>query len=114
MILKMQTKIKNVLWYFPDKLQKAIAIEVSENIDKLEEIRIRALRPVILKLRDEERVIKYDVSQEEILNTLARVCENSIYSHQNEIACRICYCKRWSQSWNFRFMCYRKFKSNKY
>ena len=82
----MITKIKNVLGYFPDKLQKELVIPVTENIDKLEEIRIRVLRPIILKLRDEELLIKYDVMQEEVLNILSRVCDNSIYSYQNEIA----------------------------
>lgn len=82
----MQAKVKNILGYFPDKLQKALAIDVNENFDRLEEIRLRALRPIILKLREDEKIIKYDVSQEEILNTVSHICENSIYSYQNEIA----------------------------
>lgn len=86
----MQTKVKNILGYFPDKLSKALTLDVTENFDKLEEIRLRALRPIILKVRDEDKIIKYDVSTEEILNTLAHICENSIYSYQNEIASRIC------------------------
>ena len=82
----MQTKAKEILNYFPEELEKALVIDVTENFDKLEEIRLRALRPVILKLRDDEKIIKYNVSTEEILNTMSRVCENSIYSYQNEIA----------------------------
>ena len=92
----MQTKIRNILGYFPETIEKALAIEVSENFDSLEEIRLRALRPIILKLRDDEKIIKYNVTTEEILNTLAHICENSIYSYQNEIANRICYSKRWT------------------
>lgn len=92
----MQAKIKNVLGYFPDTIEKAITLEVNENFEKLEEIRLRALRPIILKLRDDEKIIKYQVSTEEILNALARICENSIYSYQNEIASRICNSKRWT------------------
>ena len=92
----MQTKIKNILGYFPDKLAKALTLEVTENFEKLEEIRLRALRPIILKLREDEIVIKYEISTEEILNTLSRICENSIYSYQNEIANRICHGKRWT------------------
>ena len=90
----MEANISRILGCFPDKLQKALSIDVTENFDKLEEIRLRALRPIILKMRDDEKIIKYDVSTEEILNTLAYVCENSIYSYQNEIAGRICYYKR--------------------
>ena len=92
----MQTKVKNILSYFPEKIEKAMALDVNENYDKLEEIRLRALRPIILKLRDDEKIIKYEVSTEEILNTLSRICENSLYSYQNEIANRVCYYKRWS------------------
>jgi len=81
----MQAKVKNILGYFPEKIEKALAIDVNENFDKLEEIRLRALRPIILKFRDDEKIIKYDVSTEEILNCLSHICENSIYSYQNEI-----------------------------
>ena len=92
----MQTKAKNILKYFPEKIEKFLITDVSENYEKLEEIRLRALRPIILKFKDDEKVIKYDVSTEEILNTLARICENSIYSYQNEIANRFCNSKRWT------------------
>ena len=87
-------KVKNILGYFPDRIEQALSLEVNENIDRLEEIRLRVLRPIILKLREEEKIIKYDVSQEEILNTLAHICEDSIYSYQNEIASRFCDSKR--------------------
>ena len=87
-------KIKNILGYFPNKIEQALLPEVNENFDKLEEIRLRVLRPIILKLREDERIIKYDVCQEEILNTLAHICEDSIYSYQNEIASRFCDSKR--------------------
>ena len=82
----MQMKIMNVLEYFPEAIEKVLAVEVVENYEKLEEIRLRALRPIILKFRDDEKIIKYDVTTEEVLNVLAHICENSIYSYQNEIA----------------------------
>ena len=82
----MESRVRNVLGYFPDRLQRAIALEVTENFNRLEEIRLRVLRPVILKMREDEKIIEYDVTTEEILNTLSRVCENSIYSYQNEIS----------------------------
>lgn len=81
----MEMKVRKVLEYFPEEIEKAIVLDVTENYEKLEEIRLRALRPIILKLRDDEKIIKYTPSTEEILNTLARVCENSVYSYQNEI-----------------------------
>ena len=82
----MQEKVKNILGYFPEKIEKALVLDISENFDKLEEIRLRALRPIILKFRDDEKIIKYNTSTEEILNTLAHICENSLYSYQNEIS----------------------------
>ena len=82
----MQVKIKNILEYFPEKIEQALVLDVTENFERLEEIRLRVLRPIILKLRDDEKIIKYNTSTEEILNTLARICENSVYSYQNEIS----------------------------
>ncbi|MBR2289403.1 MAG: hypothetical protein IJ867_02000 [Clostridia bacterium] len=101
----MQAKVKNILGYFPEEVEKALVAEVTENFDRLEEIRLRALRPIILKLRDDERVVKYNVSTEEILNTVSRICENSIYSYQREIASRVCYGQRWAPCWNFWVLC---------
>ena len=82
----MGKKYKEILKYFPEEIEKVLVLELNENFEKLEEIRLRALRPIILKFRDDEKIIKYNVSTEEILNTLAHICENSIYSYQNEIS----------------------------
>lgn len=84
----------NVLSYFPENLEKLILGEIVDKIGSLEEIRLRINRPIILKLSDEEIVIKYNLTREEILNIMGRICENSIYSYQNEIASRIYYSKR--------------------
>ena len=40
---------------------------------------------VILKQRNEDIVIQYIVTSEEILHLLERVCENSIYAYKNQI-----------------------------
>lgn len=55
------------------------------NMDKLEEIRIRAGNPIILKLGNNEMVLKYKMNSEEILNILQLFCSNSIYTYQNQI-----------------------------
>lgn len=60
----------------------------------LEEIRVRVNKPIILKFNQDEKVINYIVSSEEILDILQRICENSIYSYQNQICNRIYYYKR--------------------
>ena len=41
---------------------------------------------IILKLNNEEKIIKYKVSSEEIINILQLICENSIYSYQKQIS----------------------------
>ena len=77
----------DILKYFPEKIEKLILEEVSKDFDKLEEIRIRNGRPIILKMNDYEKIIKYNVITEEILYCLQHICENSIYSYQNQISC---------------------------
>ena len=39
-----------------------------------------------MKFNDCEKIIKYTVSTEEVLSTLQMICENSIYTYQNQIA----------------------------
>ena len=89
-------KNRNILGYFPESIEKALVEELVDDFDKLEEIRLRAVRPIVLKLNNEERLLKYFVSSEELLSTMQFLCENSIYTYQNEIASRIYYCKRWT------------------
>lgn len=78
--------MKHILKYFPDKIEKKIAEEVLDKMDCLEEIRIRVQRPIILKFNDSEKIIKYTVTTEEVLSCLQMICENSIYTYQNQIS----------------------------
>lgn len=78
--------MNNILKYFPDKLQKSINEQAKEKYELLEEIRIRVNKPVILKFNQFEQIIRYFVNQEEILNILQAICENSIYSYQRQIS----------------------------
>ena len=75
-----------VLEYFPEKLEMQLYDEIKDKLDSLEEIRLRVERPIVLKFRDTDKVIKYNVTTEDILSTLQILCENSIYSYQNQIA----------------------------
>lgn len=90
--------IKSILEYFPNEIEQALILEIKDDYEYLEEIRLRALRPIILKYRDEEKIIKYNITTEDLLNILAHICENSIYSYQNEIANRFCNYKGWAQN----------------
>lgn len=51
----------------------------------LEEIRLRSGRPIILKLYNNEKVLNYIVTVEDMVETITNICENSIYSYQNQI-----------------------------
>lgn len=59
---------------------------LGDKLDKIEEIRLRLERPIILKFNDGEKVIKASVLTEEIISCLQAICENSIYTYQNQIA----------------------------
>lgn len=78
--------MQNILKYFPENLQKEISKEAWDKFDILEEIRIRANKPIILKFNNNEKIIKYNVAIQEVLECLQHICENSIYSYQNQIA----------------------------
>ena len=78
--------MKSILMYFPISIRMLLENEIGKNEHSLEEIRIRVKKPIILKFNKSEKIIKYIVSEEEILNILQSVCENSIYSYQHQIA----------------------------
>ena len=67
---------------FPAEIVKEIE---NVNFEKIEEIRIRVNRPVILKMGLNEVVLKHCVDTEGILNILQNFCNSSIYSYQNQI-----------------------------
>lgn len=80
--------INNILKYFPINISKKIDeyfFTKNINVNYLEEIRIRTNQLILLKIGQEEKEIEYIVKQEEILETLQHICDNSIYSYQNQI-----------------------------
>ena len=65
-------------------LSRDICYNINENT--IEEIRIRVDRPVILKYPEgKEEILDHVVTQNEILNILQSLCNNSIYSYQSQI-----------------------------
>ena len=84
----------SVLRYLPKKVEKILLEELHDEFDNIEEIRLRAERPIIIKLNSEDRIVKYKVTSEDLLNALQYICENSIYSYQHEISSRIYNNKR--------------------
>ena len=75
--------MKEILNFFPEKIKQQIAENFFEEI---EEIRIRSNNPIILKSRNIEKQINLLVTPDTILQILQRICENSIYSYQNQIS----------------------------
>ena len=78
--------MNNILNYFPIRIKELIEYEINNKNDNLEEIRIRVNRPIILKFNLVEKIMNYYITEDEILNILQLICENSIYSYQSQIA----------------------------
>lgn len=74
-----------ILKYMPQTIKNLIERYVKENYNSLEEIRIRANKPIILKFSNEEKIINYQTTTNEILEIMQYICENSIYSYQEQI-----------------------------
>lgn len=80
--------IDEILRYFPNNIYQIFLNIFTENnqiINEIQEIRIRANRPILLKLRETDILLQYNISQTEILQILERLCENSIYAYKNQI-----------------------------
>lgn len=73
-----------ILNYFPTKVGQVILKQINNN-QNLEEIRLRAGKPIILKFTNEEKVLQGIIEIQDILQTLQNICDNSIYSYQNQI-----------------------------
>ena len=79
-----------ILIYFSDNICNAIRETLINNKtlkieEKIEEIRIRINRPIILKLRNQDICINYIVTEKDIMQTLEKLCENSLYAYKKQI-----------------------------
>lgn len=71
---------------FPKHLQELIKNNLNgENINTLEEIRVRNNLPFILKIGQAEKILDYKITTEDINYIFQKICENSVYSYQNQI-----------------------------
>ncbi len=75
-----------ILDYFPSRIGQVIKDNLNE-VEKnmLEEIRIRVGKPIILKIRQNSKIINYIISTEDILEIMEKITENSMYSYQKQI-----------------------------
>lgn len=85
------SNIKEIVGYFPRRIQKGLnevlsKVTLEDGMMLIEEIRVRSSRPIVLKYTDKEQLLENIIpSQEEILEILQYICNNSIYSYQNQI-----------------------------
>jgi len=77
--------LKIVLEYLPKTIRDKV--ELSQNVPngQIEEIRLRASKPLMLKIGQETQIIDSIVQQQEILQAFERICENSVYSYRRQI-----------------------------
>ena len=74
--------MEEILVYFPERIKEELR---KFDLSMLEEIRIRNHRAIFLKIGQEEVQTKLNVYTEEILEILQKLCDNSIYTYQNQI-----------------------------
>lgn len=82
-------QILSLFSYFPEKISNVLTAYFKENTEdskSLEEIRVRNGKPIILKFNKKEVILKVAVDEEDILRTLQKLCENSIYSYQKQLS----------------------------
>ncbi len=85
----MRVKIQNeIIKYFPENIKNEIT---KLNIENFEEIRLRVLKPIIIKEHDKETILTIDgqahiLSKEELNKIFEMICSNSIYAYQEELA----------------------------
>lgn len=72
---------KNISQILKEKLEG----QVPEVINTLEEIRIRSNGTIALKFANKQEVLNTRTNYQEIINSVQIMCDNSIYSYQNEI-----------------------------
>ena len=87
---------EEILQYFPREIKGLIdsTLEQDKRIEQeLKEIRLRVGKPIILKLRNIDLIIEYKTKQSDILQTVERLCNNSIYAYKNQICEGFITCK---------------------
>lgn len=74
-----------ILNFFPIHITKVLEKYLFDIENKLEEIRFRVGQPIILKFFNDDVIVDYKVTSNDLLEILEKLCENSIYSYQNQI-----------------------------
>ena len=80
----MDNQVLEVLGYLPKNIRESI-LHSGNQIQNIEEIRLRANRNILLKIGQDEVKINQAITTNEILEILQRICDNSIYTYQSQI-----------------------------
>lgn len=76
--------ILSLINYFPLQIRDKI-LKYRDKFNMLEEIRIKANVNIILKIGQVDIIVDYITNQDELLQILQTICDNSIYSYQSQI-----------------------------
>ncbi len=80
------SNIDNILRCFPIRLREYMLSNITNSeLEKLEEIRIRVGKKIVLNLGQDEKILEYMVVPEEMEFIFGKICENSVYTYQNQI-----------------------------
>ncbi|KGM94990.1 stage III sporulation protein AA [Clostridium novyi A str. 4552] len=74
---------KDVFYVLPKEMQ--MKLDSINNIDKLQEIRIKVNKPLIIYLENKEIILDYIIKKEDIKIILQRISNYSIYAFEEEI-----------------------------
>lgn len=78
-----------IFYYFSKNISQILKRnfegQLAQKLDVLEEIRIRSNGTIALKFQREQVILRDKIQYEDILQTIQIMCDNSIYSYQNEI-----------------------------
>ena len=78
-------KIETILEYLSENIKSKISEYLKQNENNIEEIRIRAEKPLAIKTFNGNINLKYIVLTQDILQTFQKICENSVYSYKKQI-----------------------------
>ena len=80
--------LKNILNYMPDYLKQSASELLDKYGKEVNEIRMRVGKPAVAMLTNKHQFIRKEipVSQSDISSTFEKICDYSVYSHQNELS----------------------------
>lgn len=79
------TGLEIVLEYLPISIRKILKENFLESNIQIEEIRLRSGKPLALKIGQDNKILDYYVTQQEVLQSFEKICENSVYSYRRQI-----------------------------